>query len=78
MAEYPLGAEAIKHQFKRAGIHPLIERDDDARRLAFRLTSKSNPARRTRKISRGYPAQSTGTSFAVRWRMADREQDYWI
>ena len=23
MAEYPLGAEAIKSQFKRAGVHPL-------------------------------------------------------
>jgi len=43
----------------------------------FSLTSKSNPAKRTRKISRGYPAQSTGTSFAVRWPIADREQDYY-
>ncbi len=38
---------------------------------------KSYPAKRTRKISRSYPAQSTGKNFAVRWPMAD-EQNYGI
>lgn len=37
MAEYPLGAEAIKSQFKRAGVHPLIERDDDAKKVALTI-----------------------------------------
>ena len=43
----------------------------------FSLALKSNPAKRTRKISRSYPAQSTGKNFAVRWPMAD-EQNYGI